>query len=47
MDTKIDLRWFLLNKLVYFDNLQNLYKLSVIVLFLMFLTFGFIPNYYK
>jgi hypothetical protein len=43
MDTKIDLRWLLLNKLVDFDNLQNLYKLSVIVLFLIFLLLTLSP----
>lgn len=35
-NTTIDLRWFLLNKLVGVDHLQCLYELSVIVLFLIF-----------
>lgn len=45
MDTKIDLRWLLLSKLVDFDNLNlhNLYKLSVIVLFLIFLLLALSP----
>jgi len=43
MDTKIDLRWLLLNKLADFDNLQNLYKLSVIILFIIFLVLASSP----
>ena len=43
MDTKIDLRWLLLNKLAGVDHLQGLYKLSVIVLFLIFLLLALSP----
>ena len=43
MDKKIDLHQLLLAYLFDFDNLQNLYKLSVIVLFLIFLLLALSP----